>query len=174
MVKTLNFSKHGEGLKLQTTAWMALVQSGMMFNRRKRFFSGKQEHNKEHIKTIIKQLTLLRLLKGPDGKFQRLHNLATKCLKIILVDLPENISKQELRKTDWEFNEQCSQDPHPLPPPQLPIAYQNQWFDGIPQRLQLPAPKVLCRPSPLRWIKPCCTRSCDESLEKPITFQYSP
>uniref|UniRef100_F7F333 TP53 target 5 n=1 Tax=Ornithorhynchus anatinus TaxID=9258 RepID=F7F333_ORNAN len=41
------------------------------------------------------------------------------------------------------------------------------WFKGLPQRVNLPAPRVLCRPSALRWVKRCCTRSCSASLEKP-------
>ncbi|XP_038606627.1 TP53-target gene 5 protein isoform X2 [Tachyglossus aculeatus] len=41
------------------------------------------------------------------------------------------------------------------------------WFQGLPQRVNLPAPRVLCRPSALRWVKRCCTRSCSASLEKP-------
>ncbi|XP_044296127.1 TP53-target gene 5 protein [Varanus komodoensis] len=44
---------------------------------------------------------------------------------------------------------------------------------GLPRRFQMPAPKTLCRPSALRWIKPCCTRSCNETLEHVITIHYS-
>nr|XP_008115811.2 PREDICTED: TP53-target gene 5 protein [Anolis carolinensis] len=43
---------------------------------------------------------------------------------------------------------------------------------GLPQRLRMPAPRVLCRPSALRWVKPCCTRSCYESLENVISIRY--
>ncbi|XP_052540112.1 TP53-target gene 5 protein isoform X1 [Tympanuchus pallidicinctus] len=43
----------------------------------------------------------------------------------------------------------------------------------LPQRFHMPAPKVLCRPSAQRWVKPCCTRSCGESLERTLTIHYS-
>ncbi|XP_042317772.1 TP53-target gene 5 protein isoform X2 [Sceloporus undulatus] len=44
---------------------------------------------------------------------------------------------------------------------------------GLPQRLHMPAPRMLCRPSALRWVKPCCTRSCYENLEHVVTIRYS-
>ncbi|XP_025029188.1 TP53-target gene 5 protein [Python bivittatus] len=44
---------------------------------------------------------------------------------------------------------------------------------GLPQRFHMPAPRTLCRPSALRWTKPCCTRSCNETLEHIITIHYS-
>uniref|UniRef100_A0A8C3S9S0 Uncharacterized protein n=1 Tax=Chelydra serpentina TaxID=8475 RepID=A0A8C3S9S0_CHESE len=48
---------------------------------------------------------------------------------------------------------------------QPPDLHQKCWFEGLPKRLHVPAPKVLCRPASQRWIKPCCTRSCGETLE---------
>ncbi|KAH0619095.1 hypothetical protein JD844_018761 [Phrynosoma platyrhinos] len=51
--------------------------------------------------------------------------------------------------------------------------YEALCLKGLPQRLHMPAPKMLCRPSALRWVKPCCTRSCNETLEHVITIHYS-
>uniref|UniRef100_A0A8C2YHI0 Uncharacterized protein n=1 Tax=Coturnix japonica TaxID=93934 RepID=A0A8C2YHI0_COTJA len=45
-------------------------------------------------------------------------------------------------------------------------------LETLPQRFHMPAPKVLCRPSAQRWVKPCCTRSCGESLERTLTIRY--
>uniref|UniRef100_A0A8C6VAC8 Uncharacterized protein n=1 Tax=Naja naja TaxID=35670 RepID=A0A8C6VAC8_NAJNA len=51
--------------------------------------------------------------------------------------------------------------------------YEALCLKGLPQRFHMPAPRMLCRPSALRWTKPCCTRSCNESLEHIITINYS-
>ncbi|XP_019395213.1 PREDICTED: TP53-target gene 5 protein [Crocodylus porosus] len=62
--------------------------------------------------------------------------------------------------------------------PEPPLEVQpeiQEWracFEGLPQRLHVPAPKVLCRPAVQRWIKPCCTRSCGQTLEHPSTVWY--
>ncbi|EMP38254.1 TP53-target gene 5 protein [Chelonia mydas] len=55
---------------------------------------------------------------------------------------------------------------------QPPDLHEKCWFEGLPKRLHIPAPKVLCRPATQRWIKPCCTRSCGETLEHTLTIQY--
>uniref|UniRef100_A0A8C8REK1 Uncharacterized protein n=1 Tax=Pelusios castaneus TaxID=367368 RepID=A0A8C8REK1_9SAUR len=54
----------------------------------------------------------------------------------------------------------------------LPDLQQRSWFKGLPQRVHVPAPKVLCRPATQRWIKPCCTRSCGATLEHILTVRY--
>ncbi|XP_074066208.1 TP53-target gene 5 protein [Macrotis lagotis] len=46
------------------------------------------------------------------------------------------------------------------------------WFEGLPKRIQIPAPRTLCRPSALRWVKRCCTRFCSASLELPRACPY--
>ncbi|KAJ7331967.1 hypothetical protein JRQ81_014147 [Phrynocephalus forsythii] len=51
--------------------------------------------------------------------------------------------------------------------------YEALCLKGLPQRFHMPAPKMLCRPSALRWTKPCCTRSCCETLDHVITTHYS-
>nr|XP_020644931.1 TP53-target gene 5 protein [Pogona vitticeps] len=51
--------------------------------------------------------------------------------------------------------------------------YEALCLKGLPQRFHMPAPKMLCRPSAMRWVKPCCTRSCYETLEHVITIPYS-
>ncbi|XP_049635432.1 TP53-target gene 5 protein [Suncus etruscus] len=40
------------------------------------------------------------------------------------------------------------------------------WFAGLPTRIHLPGPRVMCRSSRWRWINRCCTRSC--SIELPM------
>ncbi|NXG35888.1 T53G5 protein, partial [Dromaius novaehollandiae] len=45
-------------------------------------------------------------------------------------------------------------------------------LEALPQRVYMPAPKVLCRPSAQRWVKPCCTRSCGDSLEHARAARY--
>uniref|UniRef100_A0A8C6E8Q8 TP53 target 5 n=1 Tax=Moschus moschiferus TaxID=68415 RepID=A0A8C6E8Q8_MOSMO len=46
------------------------------------------------------------------------------------------------------------------------------WFEGLPTRVHLPGPRVMCRPSTLRWVKRCCTRLCSASLELPMVHLY--
>ncbi|XP_062058548.1 TP53-target gene 5 protein [Lepus europaeus] len=50
---------------------------------------------------------------------------------------------------------------------QLGAAHQGDWFEGLPTRIRLPGPRVMCRASTLRWVKRCCTRLCSASLEHP-------
>ncbi|XP_053430030.1 TP53-target gene 5 protein [Nycticebus coucang] len=49
---------------------------------------------------------------------------------------------------------------------------QRVWFEGLPTRVHLPAPRVMCRSSTLRWAKRCCTRFCSASLELPMFRSY--
>ncbi|XP_019492567.1 PREDICTED: TP53-target gene 5 protein isoform X1 [Hipposideros armiger] len=46
------------------------------------------------------------------------------------------------------------------------------WFEGLPTRIHLPGPRVMCRPSTLRLVKRCCTRFCSASLELPMYHPY--
>ncbi|XP_040104658.1 TP53-target gene 5 protein [Oryx dammah] len=49
---------------------------------------------------------------------------------------------------------------------------QRVWFEGLPTRVHLPGPRVMCRSSTLRWVRPCCTRFCSASLEMPMVHRY--
>lgn len=71
------------------------------------------------------------------------------------------------QKTEGETSSEMS-----IVPPSLELC-QVLRLQGLPQRLRTPAPRVLCRPSPLRRTKPCCTRSCYQALEHVVTFRYS-
>ncbi|XP_029772585.1 TP53-target gene 5 protein isoform X2 [Suricata suricatta] len=55
---------------------------------------------------------------------------------------------------------------------QLEAAEQRVWFEGLPTRIHLPGPRVMCRPSALRWVKRRCTRFCSASLELPMYHPY--
>lgn len=55
---------------------------------------------------------------------------------------------------------------------QLEAADQWIWFEGLPTRIHLPGPRVMCRSSALRWVKRCCTRFCSASLELPMCHPY--
>uniref|UniRef100_A0A8C0N921 TP53 target 5 n=2 Tax=Canis lupus familiaris TaxID=9615 RepID=A0A8C0N921_CANLF len=52
------------------------------------------------------------------------------------------------------------------------VADQWIWFEGLPTRIHLPGPRVMCRSSTLRWVKRCCTRFCSASLELPMCHPY--
>ncbi|KAG8519715.1 TP53-target gene 5 protein [Galemys pyrenaicus] len=51
-------------------------------------------------------------------------------------------------------------------------AGQWMWFEGLPTRVHLPGPRVMCRSSTRRWVKRCCTRFCSASLELPMCHPY--
>ncbi|XP_012866175.1 PREDICTED: TP53-target gene 5 protein [Dipodomys ordii] len=55
---------------------------------------------------------------------------------------------------------------------QLGMGDQWVWFDGLPTRIHVPGPRVMCRPSSLRWAKRCCTRLCSASLQMPMRRKY--
>lgn len=55
---------------------------------------------------------------------------------------------------------------------QMEAADQWIWFEGLPTRIHLPGPRVMCRSSALRWVKRCCTRFCSASLELPMWHPY--
>ncbi|XP_007936639.1 TP53-target gene 5 protein [Orycteropus afer afer] len=46
------------------------------------------------------------------------------------------------------------------------------WFEGLPTRIRLPGPRVMCRASTLRLVKRCCTRYCSATLELPMRRPY--
>ncbi|XP_006881793.1 PREDICTED: TP53-target gene 5 protein [Elephantulus edwardii] len=46
------------------------------------------------------------------------------------------------------------------------------WFKGLPTRIHLPGPRVMCRVSSLRPITRCCTRYCSANLELPRYHPY--
>ncbi|XP_006753581.1 PREDICTED: TP53-target gene 5 protein [Myotis davidii] len=54
--------------------------------------------------------------------------------------------------------------PHQGDTEQLQVADQWNWFEGLPRRIHLPGPRVMCRPSTMRLVKRCCTRFCSASL----------
>ncbi|XP_010629794.1 TP53-target gene 5 protein isoform X1 [Fukomys damarensis] len=55
---------------------------------------------------------------------------------------------------------------------QLDVNGQYTWFEGLPTRIHLPGPRVLCRASQLRRVKRRCTRFCSASLEVPMYRSY--
>nr|XP_058893888.1 TP53-target gene 5 protein [Kogia breviceps] len=55
---------------------------------------------------------------------------------------------------------------------QLDVADRCIWFEGLPTRVHLPGPRVMCRSSALRRVKRCCTRLCSASLELPMVHPY--
>uniref|UniRef100_A0A6I8MXU9 TP53 target 5 n=2 Tax=Ornithorhynchus anatinus TaxID=9258 RepID=A0A6I8MXU9_ORNAN len=162
-----------------------------------------REKERSQLRTVMKKLSILKMLKGSDRRIRRLHSLAKSCWKSLL-SVPkilctasgtrisfvhkkpeEKDSKKPLPKAGEILPEDgeagrletepaaAIQVPRVTPrPPGLDLAQARAlqswpWFKGLPQRVNLPAPRVLCRPSALRWVKRCCTRSCSASLEKP-------
>lgn len=55
---------------------------------------------------------------------------------------------------------------------ELQEADSMMWFEGLPTRVHLPGPRVMCRSSTQRWVKRCCTRFCSASLELPMCHPY--
>lgn len=62
--------------------------------------------------------------------------------------------------------------PHREDMEQLQVADQWNWFEGLPRRIHLPGPRVMCRPSTMRLVKRCCTRFCSASLGLPKCHPY--
>ncbi|XP_014400008.1 PREDICTED: TP53-target gene 5 protein [Myotis brandtii] len=62
--------------------------------------------------------------------------------------------------------------PHRGDAEQLKAADQWNWFEGLPRRIHLPGPRVMCRPSTMRLVKRCCTRFCSASLGLPKCHPY--
>ncbi|XP_035154591.1 TP53-target gene 5 protein isoform X1 [Callithrix jacchus] len=220
---------------------------------------------RNRLRMVLKNLSLLKLLKGSNRRIQELHNLAKRCWnsllsvpKMLRISSGENsacnkveqnkeefqevgCSKKELRSKRLESTEDSkkkeykewkpqvqsgmrnkaksslaamplkekqvepevprtprgqglnpgAQERQPLTEglrvivikpqhhrtpmgdrKQLDVADQRIWFEGLPTRIHLPAPRVMCRPSTLRWVKRRCTRFCSASLEMPMWRPY--
>ncbi|XP_048203461.1 TP53-target gene 5 protein [Perognathus longimembris pacificus] len=213
---------------------------------------------RDRLKMVIRNLSLLKLLKSSNSRIQELHSLARKCWnsiirvpKILQISSGDNnvckkvkekseelqkagsLKKQlesigeptEPRSKDWKPKlesklENKAKEPHVMVPreqkcpkgprtssgvglrtraqgrqlrskgPQIlflkvyhhrtPMGDKKQpgvddqwvWFDGLPTRVRVPGPRVMCRPSALRSAKRCCTRFCSASLEMPMRRQY--
>ncbi|XP_021272538.1 TP53-target gene 5 protein isoform X1 [Numida meleagris] len=142
---------------------------------------------KSRLWKALKSLALLRLLRGTNRRVQRLHAVAVRCWRSLMAQRLPGIASLLPRE--------C----HHLPEPEeaagnpetsstsssmdtakdaqtgtWPAAVEDKQdlLVTLPQRFRMPARKVLCRPSPQRWVKPCCTRSCGESLERTLTIRY--
>ncbi|XP_048353849.1 TP53-target gene 5 protein [Sphaerodactylus townsendi] len=156
-------------------------------------------HVKSHLNRILKQLVILKLLKGPNRRIQLLYALAYKYQKTLSSRDPldclaapsvsgTNITSEGPLMPNAEVVDGPVAEPGenavdqrseagpssetPAEPQSLDLS-QALRLKGLPQRLHMPAPKTLCRPSALRWVKPRCTRSCYESLDNVVTFRYS-
>uniref|UniRef100_A0A8C6R6V7 Transformation related protein 53 target 5 n=1 Tax=Nannospalax galili TaxID=1026970 RepID=A0A8C6R6V7_NANGA len=200
------------------------------------------------LKMVLRNLSLLKLLKNSNGQVQELHSLARRCwnsmlrvAKIFQISSGDNNackkvkpnnekfqettsfekkieSKKEVigepkekRTDEWKPKERSKGPRASVPrkkkvPPKVPRrpkgrdlstsaqkkkqrtkspqvvflktyhhrtpmgdmkqqgANQLFWFEGLPTRVHLPGPRVLCRSSTLRWVKRSCTRFCSMSL----------
>ncbi|XP_039207260.1 TP53-target gene 5 protein isoform X2 [Crotalus tigris] len=149
------------------------------------------------LKRIMKKLVLLKMFKSQNRRIKWLCELAHKYLKMLVLEKPlrsstsisgmsitseDNLSPNAnvviepamdvaKRSIDKEVEDGC------FPETSLKAStsehYEALSLKGLPQRFHMPAPRVLCRPSALRWTKPCCTRSCNETLEHITTINYS-
>nr|XP_025039807.1 TP53-target gene 5 protein [Pelodiscus sinensis] len=155
------------------------------------------EQEKNHLKRILKKLSLLKLLKSADRRILRLRALAVSYWKSLAFEEPPSLpavpsgtsvsSKDpdtppadasadpvsDADAEDMDTDPAAMQSNLELPLETQPLDLpQKCRFEGLPKRLHVPAPKVLCRPATQRWMKPCCTRSCGETLEHTLTIQY--
>ncbi|NXI68111.1 T53G5 protein, partial [Anseranas semipalmata] len=148
----------------------------------------------------LKELSLLKLLKRTNRRILRLHAVAVQCWRSLtgrrppsLPPAPPGICHLEpepveaaeeaasIPVTNITSNTDVLMDLEMETPLGVPQLLAKTWGAGeaeqdllgtLPQRFHMPAPKVLCRPSARRWVKPCCTRSCGESLEHALTIRY--
>ncbi|NXC51108.1 T53G5 protein, partial [Penelope pileata] len=141
----------------------------------------------------LKELSLLRLLKRTNRRVLRLHALALRCWRSLTARGPpavlsvppgkcHHVPEPEDAARSPDASSTCSgdalTDPEVGTPPGDPQPLPACWEDEqellstLPRRFHRPAPKVLCRPSAQRWVKPRCTRSCGESLEHVLTIHY--
>ncbi|EOA98136.1 TP53-target gene 5 protein, partial [Anas platyrhynchos] len=162
---------------------------------------------KSHLRKVLKELSLLRLLKRTNRRILRLHAVAVQCWHSLaaggqdkrallllgfgrrmchLTPKPQEVTEEAVGSpaTNTTSSKDVPMDPETGTPPGDPQPLTNHHQDQgageakkdllgtLPQRFHLPAPKVLCRPSAQRWVKPCCTRSCGESLEHTLTIRY--
>ncbi|XP_053105469.1 TP53-target gene 5 protein [Hemicordylus capensis] len=155
-------------------------------------------HIRSHLRRILKKLILLKMLKSQKNRrIQWLCDLAHKYQKMLALggplDIPISPSGMNVTSEkppnpdadmvsepvmdvdevtlDKEIDASATSEP-PLESTSSEL-YKALCLKGLPQRLHMPAPKMLCRPSTLRWTKPCCTRSCYETLEHIFTIHYS-
>ncbi|XP_051838922.1 TP53-target gene 5 protein [Antechinus flavipes] len=186
------------------------------------------------LRTVMKNLSLLKLLKKSNPRVISLHNLAKSCWKLLfqvpqilrvssrtssgtssklmemnrapieIGDLVAKNAKVEKAKANMEkakrgakkatkAKSQCcsfsissskvkaTKGSHFIVlktfPKSRKATPQNfskpcTWFEGLPKRIHIPAPRTLCRPSSLRWVKRCCTRFCSATLELPRAYPY--
>ncbi|NXK48669.1 T53G5 protein, partial [Chauna torquata] len=151
---------------------------------------------KSRLRKALKELSLLKLLKHTNRRILRLHAVAVRCWRSLVAQrspslppaprgiwhlMPEPEEAAGSPVTSSTSSMDVLMDPETetlLGGPQL---LSESWGAGeakqdllgtLPQRFHMPAPKVLCRPSAQRWVKPCCTRSCGESLEHVLTVRY--
>eukprot|EP00075_Anas_platyrhynchos_P039655 XP_027328908.1 TP53-target gene 5 protein [Anas platyrhynchos] len=155
---------------------------------------------KSHLRKVLKELSLLRLLKRTNRRILRLHAVAVQCWHSLaaqgvpgllplpprmchLAPKPQEVTEEAVGSTatnttsskDVPMDPETGTppgDPQPLAKDQGAGEAKKDLLGTLPQRFHLPAPKVLCRPSAQRWVKPCCTRSCSESLEHTLTIRY--
>ncbi|XP_052540113.1 TP53-target gene 5 protein isoform X2 [Tympanuchus pallidicinctus] len=143
---------------------------------------------KSRLWKTLKSLTLLRLLKSTNRRVQRLHAVAVHCWHSLkaqglpgvtsllprecrhMPEVEEAVDNAETSSTSSIVD--APMDSVTSTPPAA-VEAKRDLLRTLPQRFHMPAPKVLCRPSAQRWVKPCCTRSCGESLERTLTIHYS-
>ncbi|XP_068928375.1 TP53-target gene 5 protein [Petaurus breviceps papuanus] len=210
------------------------VQSMEQWKRRSR---PGREAELNQLKTVMKNLSLLKLLKKSNPRVISLHSLAKSCWKLLfqvpqilhissrtrngtfsqLMEMNrapieigvlvaknskvekakakvEKAKRQTKRKTTRTKSQCCSfsisssyskakatKASHFIVLKTLPKSHKASpqkfskpwtWFEGLPKRIRVPAPRTLCRPSALRWVKRCCTRFCSACLELPRAYPY--
>ncbi|XP_027704547.1 TP53-target gene 5 protein [Vombatus ursinus] len=196
-----------------------------------------REAELNQLRTVMKNLSLLKLLKKSNPRVIGLHSLAKSCWKL-LFQVPQILrvssrtssgtssqlmemdrapieigdlvaknakvekakakvekAKREAKKTTSTESQCCpfsisscyskaktTKASHFIVLKTFPKSHkatsQNfstpwTWFEGLPKRIHIPAPRALCRPSALRWVKRCCTRFCSASLELPRAYPYN-
>ncbi|XP_075383778.1 TP53-target gene 5 protein [Tenrec ecaudatus] len=210
------------------------------------------------LKSVLKNLALLKLLKSSNPRIQELHNLARRCWdslprvpKILNISSGDNISPKVKQNNNKELQEagcptekpkpkrlepteelkeakpkkpklqvdsrvKCKAKRSPEAAPRreeqmkqeapttsrapssqlasrapqvvflkpyhlgMPMGDMKQrdradrwvWFEGLPTRIHIPGPRVMCRASTLRLVKRCCTRYCSATLELPMCHPY--
>ncbi|NXE52944.1 T53G5 protein, partial [Casuarius casuarius] len=146
---------------------------------------------------ILREVSLLKLLKHTNRRVARLHALAVRCWRAVRAKGPPCLQPAPAGERsplpepegdaadspvgDADRTADAAMDPAAGAPPGDPrpgagrrVAEEAErgLLEALPQRVYMPAPKVLCRPSAQRWVKPCCTRSCGDSLEHALATRY--
>ncbi|NWI08219.1 T53G5 protein, partial [Crypturellus soui] len=142
---------------------------------------------------VLRELVLLRLLRRENRRIARLHALALRCWKALrarraatLQPTPGGCPVSPTREHDLLLEHaedtasspvgdtECgaTMDPSAVMGLGTAEASERDLLGALPQRVLVPAPKVLCRPSAQRWVKPCCTRSCSGSLGHVLATRY--